>query len=271
LRSTVLQNSTGPYSRNVLLAREVLNMTVSDAAVVRTVILCGGKGTRAYPHTLEVPKPLLEIDDRPVLLHLMQIYAAQGFTDFVLAAGYKLELVEEFAATLPAAWQVEVADTGAETNTGGRVRQLADRVGEDFFLTYADGLGNVDLHALLAFHRAHPAAATLTTVPLPSQYGTIEVDGDGRIACFKEKPRLHDHRINAGFFVMDDRVLDLWPDPGEDLERDVLPALGAKGELFAFEHHGFWKSMDTYKDAVDLGALCAERAGPWLATPGSPF
>ena len=238
---------------------------------MRTVILCGGKGTRAYPHTLEVPKPLLEVAERPVLAHLMEIYAAQGFTDFVLAAGYKIEMVEAFAETLPSTWTVEVADTGWDTNTGGRVRQLADRVGDEFFLTYADGLGNVDLVALAEFHRSHPGAATLTTVPLPSQYGTIDVDDDGRIRCFREKPRLPDHRINAGFFVMDARVVDLWPDQGEDLERDVLPGLGAKGELFAFHHPGFWKSMDTYKDACDLTALCTDRTGPWLDRPGAPM
>src|SRR5690606_37267636 len=130
-----------------------------------------------------------------------------------------------------------------------------------------DGLGNVDLAALLEFHRGHDGAATLTTVPLPSQYGTIEVDGDGRVERFREKPRLPDHVINAGFFVMDRRVLDLWPDPGEDLERDVLPALGAAGQLFAFRHLGFWKSMDTYKDAVDLGSLCEDGPGPWMDDP----
>jgi glucose-1-phosphate cytidylyltransferase len=234
---------------------------------MRTVILCGGKGTRAYPHTVEVPKPLLEVSDRPVLLHLMEIYAGQGFTDFVLAAGYKLPLIQAFAEELPAAWQVEVVDTGADTNTGGRVQRIADRVGDDFFLTYADGLGNVDLAGLLAFHRSHPGVATLTTVPLPSQYGTLDVDGDGRVHGFKEKPRLPDHLINAGFFVFDRRAFDLWPDPGEDLERDVLPALGTQDELFAFRHLGFWKSMDTFKDAVDLGALCAEGPGPWLDAP----
>ena len=235
---------------------------------VRTVILCGGKGTRAYPHTVEVPKPLLEVSGRPVLLHLMEIYAGQGFTDFVLAAGYKLPLVEAFAAELPVDWQVEVVDTGAETNTGGRVRAVADRVGDDFFLTYADGLGNVDLVALLDFHRQHEGAATLTTVPLPSQYGTLDVDGAGRVHRFKEKPQLPDHLINAGYFVLDRRAFDLWPDPGEDLERDVLPALGAIDELFAFRHLGFWKSMDTYKDAQDLASLCEHGPGPWLGAPG---
>lgn len=235
---------------------------------MRTVILCGGRGTRAYPSTLEVPKPLLPVGDRPVLAHLMGIYAAQGHTDFILAAGYKRDHIEAFAATLPAPWSVEVVDTGEDTNTGGRVRQVAERAGEEFFLTYADGLGNVDLAALLAFHRGHPGAATLTTVPLPSQYGTLDVDEAGRVHGFREKPRLHDHHINAGFFVLERRVLELWPEPGEDLEREVLPALGDRDELYAFAHLGFWRSMDTYKDAVDLGALCAEGPGPWLDEPG---
>jgi glucose-1-phosphate cytidylyltransferase len=120
---------------------------------------------------------------------------------------------------------------------------------------------------LAQFHRDHGGSATLTTVPLPSQYGTLELDGNHRVRAFKEKPRLADHLINAGFFVLSPAVFDAWPEPGEDLERDVLPALAAKGELHAFQHHGFWKSMDTYKDAVDLGALCQDGPGPWLATP----
>jgi len=237
---------------------------------MRTVILCGGRGTRAYPSTLEVPKPLLEVGGRPVLGHLLSIYAAQGFTDFVLAAGYLHEQVEAFAATLPGTWDVEVVDTGEDTNTGGRVRAVADRAGDRFFLTYADGLGNVDLAALLDFHAGHEGAVTVTTVPLPSQYGTLHVDRAGRVHGFSEKPRLPDHLINAGFFVVDRRVLELWPEPGEDLEREVLPSLGARDELYAFRHDGFWKSMDTYKDAVDLGALCADGPGPWLAAPGQP-
>jgi glucose-1-phosphate cytidylyltransferase len=238
---------------------------------MRTVILCGGRGTRAYPSTLEVPKPLLEVGGRPVLAHLMAIYASQGFTDFVLAAGYLADRIEAFAAGLPGAWTVDVVDTGEDTNTGERVRRVADLMGDDFFLTYADGLGNVDLAALLAFHRSHPGAATLTTVPLPSQYGTLHVDDGGRVHGFLEKPRLPDHPINAGFFVLDQRVFDVWPDPGSDLERDVLPALGEANELYAFGHPGFWKSMDTYKDALDLAALCADGPGPWLAEPGLPL
>ncbi|MDZ7734103.1 MAG: sugar phosphate nucleotidyltransferase [Acidimicrobiia bacterium] len=136
------------------------------------------------------------------------------------------------------------------------MRRVARLLGDEFFLTYADGLGNVDLVALREFHRGHGGSATLTTVPLPSQYGTLDLDEDGRVCRFREKPRLPDHVINAGFFVLDQRALDHWPDPGEDLEREVLPALGAGEELYAFRHLGFWKSMDTYKDAVELGELC---------------
>jgi glucose-1-phosphate cytidylyltransferase len=232
---------------------------------VKTVILCGGKGTRAYPHTVDVPKPLLEVDGRPVLEHVLLIYARQGFTEFILSAGYKANLVQEFAEGLPADWKVDVVDTGEESNTGERIRRVADRAGDRFFANYADGLGDVDLAALLAFHDGHAGSATLTTVPLPSQYGTIDVGEHGRVERFREKPRLPDHRINAGYFVFDQAALDHWE--GEDLERDVLPALGAAGELHAFAHDGFWKSMDTYKDAQELTSLCADGMAPWGPTP----
>jgi glucose-1-phosphate cytidylyltransferase len=228
---------------------------------MKTVILCGGKGTRAYPHTVDVPKPLLYVGGRPVLSHVMEIYGNQGFRDFVLAVGYKRELIENWAVSADASWTVDVVDTGEDTNTGGRVAQVADQLGDTFFVTYADGLGDVDLHALLSFHRSHPGAATVTTVPLPSQYGTLDVAGDGRIVEFREKPRLPDHPINAGFFVFDQRAFDHWA--GEDLERDVLPALGAAGELFAYRHDGFWKSMDTHKDSRELSSLFQHGRGPW--------
>jgi len=234
---------------------------------VRTVILCGGKGTRAYPHTLELPKPLLDVGDRPVLAHLMESFAVQGFDDFLLAGGYKLPLLQEFAQTTPSAWTVDVVDTGEDTNTGGRVARCAELVGDSFFVTYGDGLGNVDLEALESFHRSHRGLATMTTVPLPSQYGTVDIAGDGRVVEFKEKPRLLDHFINAGFFVFDQDVFQRWR--GEDLEREVLPWLGHHDLLYAYRHDGFWKSMDTYKDALELSALCADGPGPWLDGLGS--
>ncbi len=228
---------------------------------MRTLILCGGKGTRAYPHTLEVPKPLLEVAGTPVLAHVMGIYARQGFTDFVLAAGFRCDLIEAFAATLPSAWHVEVRDTGEDTNTGGRVARCAPEMGDTFFLTYADGLGDVDLHCLLQRHRGHGGTATVTTVPLPSQYGTIESDGHGKVVRFREKPRLADHWINAGFLVLDAAAARWFV--GDDLERQILPALAAAGELYTYRHTGFWRSLDTYKDALELTALCGTGPPPW--------
>jgi glucose-1-phosphate cytidylyltransferase len=233
---------------------------------MQTVILCGGTGVRAMPSTLEVPKPVLLVGQRTVLAHVMEIYADQGFTDFILTAGYKAELVWKFAQSLPASWQVEVIDTGEATNTGGRVMKVRERLGAQFFLTYSDGLGDVDLNRLLEFHRAHSGPATVTTVPLPSPYGTFDLDDEGRVSGFREKPKLHDHLINAGFFVMDSRVFDCWD--GEDLEREVLPSLADAGDLFGYRHDGFWKSMDTQKDAEELTALCAEGSGPWVRSTG---
>jgi len=236
---------------------------------MQTLILCGGKGTRAYPHTVELPKPLLEVAGRPVLEHVMEIYAAQGFDEFVLAAGYKIELIEEFAERTSDRWSVKVVDTGEETNTGGRVLRCREVVGDPFFVTYSDGVGNVNLNTLLDFHAAHEGWATLTTVPLPSQYGTIDTEGDGRVSRFREKPRLPDHWINAGYFVFDQEALVHWA--GEDLENEVLPALGGMGRLFAFRHVGFWKSMDTYKDSLSLTSLCGDgERPPWMEPPPPP-
>jgi glucose-1-phosphate cytidylyltransferase len=212
---------------------------------------------------LEVPKPLLEVDGRPILAHVMEIYARQGYDDFVLAAGFKAELVDVFADTVRGDWRVEVVDTGENTNTGGRVALCAPRMGDTYFVTYADGLGDVDLDALLTFHRAHPGTATLTTVPLPSQYGTVQCDGADRVSHFVEKPRLPDHWINAGFLVFDERAERFFG--GDDLERHFLPALADAGELFAYRHGGFWRSMDTYKDALELSALCTDGPPPWLS------
>jgi glucose-1-phosphate cytidylyltransferase len=192
----------------------------------------------------------------------MDIYVRQGFCDFVLAAGFKVELIHEFARTLPDSWQVEVVDTGVDTNTGGRVRHCAPRMGDRYFLTYADGLGDIDLRELLNSHLNASGSATVTVVPLPSQYGTIDFDAEGRVVRFTEKPRLPDYWINAGFFVLDRRAQEWFV--GDDLERDVLPALGAAGELYTHRHDGFWKSMDTYKDALELTALCtANDRPPW--------
>jgi len=235
---------------------------------IATVILCGGRGTRAYPHTVEIPKPLLDVDGRPIVRHVMDIYAEQGHTRFILAAGFKAEMLADYSSGLPAKWAVEVVDTGDDANKGDRVRAVTDLVGDTFFLTYGDGVGNVDLHALAAFHQRHGAPATVTVVPLPSQYGTLEFDSSGRVQGFREKPSLVDHWINAGFMVMDKRAIE---GTQGDLEDDILPALARSGEVYAYRHQGFWKSMDTYKDAVDLAALAetSRRTNgtlPWLTS-----
>jgi len=234
---------------------------------MQTLILCGGKGTRAYPHTLEVPKPLMKLGDAPILLHIMEIYACQGFDQFVLSAGYRADLVADFAASLPQAWDVRVIDTGEGAGTARRVIGCASSLDSMFMATYGDGLAAVDLKALLDFHRGHRGAMTVTAVPLPSPYGTLEWDENGRVGKFLEKPRLPDHWINAGFFVIEQRAFDLWV--GDDLEREVLPAMVAAGELYAYEHPGFWRSMDTYKDALELTALCKEGDPPWMILPAA--
>jgi glucose-1-phosphate cytidylyltransferase len=232
------------------------------------VVLCGGRGTRAHPHTVEIPKPLMEIGGQPIVRHVLEIYAQQGTTTFLLACGFGVDHMIEFASTLPDAWSVEVIDTGLDAHKGDRVYAIRDRLDEPFFVTYGDGVGNVDLGELQRFHRAHGRAATLTTVPLPSQYGTVDSADDGRVRGFLEKPQLADHRINAGFMVMEPRVFDGW---SGDLEKHVLPALASAGELYEYRHDGFWKSMDTYKDALDLDAIiAASDAGdgkpPWLTS-----
>lgn len=228
---------------------------------MQTVILCGGKGTRAYPHTEIVPKPLLLVDGQPILGHVLEIYARQGHTDFILSAGYLADKIEEFARGLPQSWNVEVVDTGVEANTAERILGVQHLLDDEFMANYSDGLGDVALEDLITFHRSHPGTATLTTVPLPSQYGTIGTDRHDRVVDFREKPRLPDHRINGGYFVMHKSALEHFVGP--DLERDVLPALADAGTLFAYRHSGFWKSMDTYKDAQELTAL-AESGAPWV-------
>jgi glucose-1-phosphate cytidylyltransferase len=241
-------------------------------ADITTVILCGGQGTRAYPGTSDVPKPLIDVDGQPMLRHVMDIYAVQGCRRFVLAAGFKAHLIAEFAGTLPRGWEVTVSDAGTGANTGQRVLECRGLVTDPFFVTYGDGLGDVDLGALFARHESHGGCATLTTVPLRSQYGTVDTDPSGQVVRFAEKPVLRDHWINGGFFVFDRTAFDEWE--GEDLERDVLPALAGRRLLFSYRHEGFWRSLDTHKDALELRALAEGNRRPWMpsahsAAPGT--
>jgi glucose-1-phosphate cytidylyltransferase len=230
------------------------------------VILCGGRGTRLRERTETMPKALVEIGGRPILWHVIGIYAAQGFERFLLATGYLGEMVEEFVAgeSWSGGVEVECVDTGLDTPTGGRISRLGERFGaERFCATYADGVADIDLGALLAFHQAQGVLGTVTVVQPHLQWGVAEIGDDDRVEGFVEKPR-SERWINGGFFCFEPGALDLI---GEDsvLEREPLERLAADGQLGAFRHEGFWDCMDTYKDAVELNDLWSSGEAPWRA------
>jgi glucose-1-phosphate cytidylyltransferase len=229
------------------------------------VILCGGRGTRLQEHTQEIPKPLVEIGGMPILWHVIQLYAVQSFRRFVLATGYKGELIERFVAeqSWPHGVSVQCVDTGLETQTGGRIKRLAPQLeGEaSFCATYADGVADIDLDALLEFHSAHGALATMTVVRPELQFGVTELEDDGRVRGFREKPR-SEHWINGGFFCFQAAALD-YLEEDSVLERAPLERLASEAQLRAHRHEGFWECMDTYKDAVALNDLWASGAAPW--------
>jgi glucose-1-phosphate cytidylyltransferase len=228
------------------------------------VILCGGRGARLRERTREIPKPLVEIGAMPIVWHVIQLYAIQGFSRFVLATGYRGAAIERFvrAQAWPAGVSVACVDTGAETNTGGRLKLLESQLdGERFCVTYADGVADIDLEALLRFHDRHRALATMTVVRPRLQFGVTEIDAHGVVSGFHEKPR-SEHWINGGFFCFEARVLT-YLDTDSVLERAPLERLAGDGELRAYRHEGFWDCMDTYKDAVELNDLWAAGKAPW--------
>ena len=228
---------------------------------MKVAILCGGKGTRAYPHTEYMPKALMPVNGQPILVNVMEIYARNGHKEFVLSLGWHKDVIIDYFKGKQLDWSVELVDTGPETDTGGRIWGLRDHLGDQFMVTYADGLSDVPINELVAFHNAHKGLATITTVPLRSQYGTVEFGPAGRVTEFREKPILKSHWINAGFMVMDRGVFDHWE--GENFERDVLPALAGRGLVYAYQHDGFFRSMDTYKDQQEIEQMCREGRMPW--------
>jgi glucose-1-phosphate cytidylyltransferase len=217
-----------------------------------------------------VPKALVEIGGRPILWHVVQIYAAQGFDRFLLATGYMGEAVEEFAAgeRWPEGVEVECVDTGLDTPTGGRIVALAERLaGQTFCVTYADGVADIDLGALLDFHRDQDGVATVTVVRPNLQWGVAELDGD-EVAGFVEKPR-SEHWINGGFLCFEPEALH-YLGPESVLEREPLEQMAAEGQLRAYRHEGFWDCMDTYKDAVVLNDLWSAGRAPWRIWDAAP-
>jgi len=253
---------------------------------VKVVILAGGQGSRLAEETEIRPKPMVEIGDRPILWHVMSIYSRHGFDDFVVACGYKGEMIKQYFSDFfhhhsdwmidlgsgertvirqsTPDWRVHLIDTGAEAMTGGRLLPLANLLDETFMVTYGDGLGDVDIRALVDFHRAHGKLGTVTAVHPPARFGALELDGD-RVSVFSEKPQTSVGWINGGFLVFEPSVLGFIRGSESSLERDVLEALAAAGELMAFRHEGFFQPMDTLREKRVLEDLWHSGHAPWIA------
>ncbi len=253
---------------------------------MKAVILAGGRGSRIEEESAIRPKPLIEIGGQPIIWHVMNIYAAFGITDFIICAGYKSYLIKEYFSRLslhhgdvtvdlakgeivyhnatPLNWKVTIAETGLDTATAGRVKRIRGYLdtAEPFCLTYGDGVGDVDIRALLAFHGRHGAKVTMTTVVSPARFGAVEAQGD-RVTAFVEKPAAKEGRINGGFFVVDPSVLDLIDGDATMWEAHTLTKLAKLGQLRGFRHDGFWQPMDTLREKMTLEGLWAGGKAPW--------
>jgi glucose-1-phosphate cytidylyltransferase len=252
---------------------------------VKVVILAGGLGTRLAEETVTIPKPMVQIGQHPILWHIMKFYASYGFEEFVVALGYRAEVVKNFflqfadmasdltidlgAGTVERrrrhqeTWKIHLIDTGLETLTGGRVRRLAPLLsGGTFMLTYGDGVSDVPLDRLLAFHESHGKLATVTAVPALARFGNIIFDGD-RVANFAEKRMTDDAWINGGYMVMEPSVLGYLSKDEDVLEVDLLERLTSDGQLAGYKHEGFWQCMDTLRDKQGLERLWVAGTPPW--------
>lgn len=253
---------------------------------MKAVILAGGLGTRISEETQLRPKPMVEVGGRPILWHILKMYAAHGINDFVICCGYKGNVIKEFFASYfmtqsdvtfdmrsnrmevhhkrAEPWNVTVVDTGEHTMTGGRLQRVARYVQDDeaFCFTYGDGVSSLDISASLDFHQQHGKQATLTAVFPPARFGVLDLDGD-QVRAFQEKPRGEGGRINGGFFVLSPQVLSRLT--GDDCvwEQQPLASLASDGELMAFAHDGFWQPMDTLRDKNLLEELWASGNAPW--------
>jgi glucose-1-phosphate cytidylyltransferase len=256
---------------------------------VKAVILAGGLGTRLREETEFRPKPMVEIGGKPILWHIMKVFAFHGITDFIVCVGYRGNVIKEYFLNyealntdftihlgnkhdivyhdthLESDWRVTVVDTGLETQTGGRVKRIEPFIDDTFIVTYGDGLADIDVGALIAFHRAHGRVATVTAVQPTSRFGLLNLDKDARVATFNEKPQTDDW-VNGGFFVFDRGVFD-YLDDACTLEREPLAALTRAEQLMAYRHTGFWQPMDTHREFTLLNELW-ERNPPWKLWPG---
>lgn len=253
---------------------------------MNVVILCGGMGTRLSEETSFKPKPMVTVGGHPILWHIMNLYGAHGFNEFTLALGYKGEMIKEYFLNYYSLdsdlsvdlktgtvnhisqsrrdWKIDLIDTGTDSMTGGRLHRLESMLKPQgtFMLTYGDGVADVDVNALLAFHKAHGQLATVTAVRPPARFGGIVFDGD-RIVEFKEKPQTGEGWINGGFFVFEPGVFDYLAGDQTILEGSPLETLASEGQLMAFKHDGFWQCMDTLRDRHYLDHLWTSGAAPW--------
>lgn len=252
---------------------------------MKVVILAGGLGTRLAEMTDVLPKPMVPLGGRPILWHIMQTYAHFGHKDFILALGYKAEVVKEYFLhyrTLSADftvdlssgvvqpyltdsvdWRVTLVNTGANSMTGGRVKRLKSYIGNDtFLLTYGDGVANIDLDKLVQFHRSHGKMVTVTAVRPGARFGELKIDGD-TVHSFQEKPQLTQGWINGGFFVVEPPFLDMITGDSTMLEREPLERVASEGQLMAYQHSGFWHCMDTKRDHELLESLWQAGEAPW--------
>lgn len=255
---------------------------------MKSILLCGGLGTRLSEETHLVPKPMVKVGETPILQHIMGIYSKYGFNDFVLALGFKGEVIKQHFLNFYALnndlsislktgevrhirekhrdWNVDLIDTGLQTLTGGRLLRLKDHLkGEQtFMMTYGDGVANIDIKRLVEFHKSHKKIATFTAVRPPSRFGVIEFDGN-QVVSFKEKPQTQDGWINGGFFVFESKVFDYIQEGDQTIfEREPLENLAKDGQLMAYKHEGFWQCMDTQRDKLYLNKLVEDGQAPWL-------
>jgi glucose-1-phosphate cytidylyltransferase len=257
---------------------------------MKAVILAGGLGTRISEETTVRPKPMIEIGGMPILWHILKTYSHHGINDFVICCGYKGYLIKEYFANYflhmsdvtfdmsknsmevhqrsAEPWRVTLVDTGAETMTGGRLRRVRKYLQDDeaFCMTYGDGVGDVNITALLAFHKAQGVQATLTATIPPGRFGALDLQGD-RVATFMEKPKGDGAMINGGYFVLSPSVLDLIDGDQTIWEREPLERLAQSGNLAAYQHHGFWQPMDTLRDKMLLEELWQSGKAPWKLWP----
>jgi len=232
---------------------------------MKIIILAGGLGTRIAEETETKPKPMVLIDDKPILWHVMNIYAKQGYNEFLIAAGYKGEIIHEWIKNLKTPWEITVLDTGSEAQTGGRIQKCMLAVpGESVMVTYGDGLANINLQKLMNFHNRQGRLASVTAVRPPARFGVLE-SSNGIVTHFGEKRQADSGWINGGFFILEPGVIDFIHGVSEPFETGALPRLVQESQLSAYHHEGFWQPMDTLREKQILSELVHETPPPWLS------